>query len=281
MLPGDIVENTKAETRETAATAHKSLRGVATGAGVCVFVLWLAAWGLIRLWYGAPSGPGVFGDQFGALNALFSGLAFAGVIFAILLQRQELELQRRELELTRQELQGQKKQLEAQNETMRRQSFESTFFGLLRLHNEIVDSLAFKPPGHPSAVEGRRCFSPLWDWFGFLHQNTRGSREEVYAAFWDELGARLDHYYRNIASVLDFILTAPQNASRYARIFRSQLSEDELLLLFYHCLNPGASITLLTGIQNLPILVDVPRERLLWKHDANLLEEGPPLNPEP
>lgn len=48
---------------------------------------------------------GQFGDVFGAANALFSGLAFAGLIYAILLQREDLSLQRTELELTRQELQ--------------------------------------------------------------------------------------------------------------------------------------------------------------------------------
>ncbi len=47
---------------------------------------------------------GQFGDMFGVVNALFSGLAFAGVIYAILLQRKELQLQRQELELTRHEL---------------------------------------------------------------------------------------------------------------------------------------------------------------------------------
>ena len=35
-----------------------------------------------------------FGDMFGVANALFSALALAGVIIAILLQRQELQLQR-------------------------------------------------------------------------------------------------------------------------------------------------------------------------------------------
>ena len=35
-----------------------------------------------------------FGDMFGAVNALFSGLALAGVVFAILLQHQDLSLQR-------------------------------------------------------------------------------------------------------------------------------------------------------------------------------------------
>ncbi len=47
---------------------------------------------------------GTFGDMFGAVNALFSGLAFAGVIYALFLQRRELELQRRELAMSRNEL---------------------------------------------------------------------------------------------------------------------------------------------------------------------------------
>ena len=39
----------------------------------------------------------VFGDSFGILNSLFSGLAFVGIIITILLQRDELRLQRIEL----------------------------------------------------------------------------------------------------------------------------------------------------------------------------------------
>ena len=47
---------------------------------------------------------GQFGDLFGAVTALFTGLAFAGVIYTIILQREELRLQRQELSLTRAEL---------------------------------------------------------------------------------------------------------------------------------------------------------------------------------
>lgn len=47
---------------------------------------------------------GQFGDMFGGLNALFTGLAFAAVIYTILLQRKDLELQRLELQASRQEL---------------------------------------------------------------------------------------------------------------------------------------------------------------------------------
>jgi hypothetical protein len=42
--------------------------------------------------------------MFGVVNSLFSGLALAGVVYAILLQRRELALQREELSMTREEL---------------------------------------------------------------------------------------------------------------------------------------------------------------------------------
>lgn len=54
-----------------------------------------------------------FGGSFAFVESLFSGLAFAGVIIAILLQSQELRLQRKELEETRAEL---KKSAEAQKD---------------------------------------------------------------------------------------------------------------------------------------------------------------------
>jgi hypothetical protein len=68
---------------------------------ILVLVVGTAAiWGV----FGRPQDAGQFGDLFGGLNALFSGLAFAGVIYAILLQRRELELQRQELQQTREEM---------------------------------------------------------------------------------------------------------------------------------------------------------------------------------
>lgn len=69
-----------------------------------------------------PQQRGLFGDSYGALNALFSGLAFAGVIATLLLQRQELSYQREELELTRAELQRAASAQEATSETIAEQA---------------------------------------------------------------------------------------------------------------------------------------------------------------
>lgn len=69
-----------------------------------IFVAW-CVYGIAAYWsFGSWQDRGTFGDMFGALNALFAGLAFAGLIAAILLQRAELELQRLDLVETRKEL---------------------------------------------------------------------------------------------------------------------------------------------------------------------------------
>ena len=75
---------------------------------IAVFATVCAAWALtgtaVYFALGDWAVRGQFGDMFGAVNALFSGLAFAGLVVTIFLQRNELALQRNELELTRQEL---------------------------------------------------------------------------------------------------------------------------------------------------------------------------------
>lgn len=70
---------------------------------VIAFFVWLAI-GLLPLAFKSCKSPGEIGDMFGMVNSLFSGFALAGVICAILMQREELSLQRKELELTRNEL---------------------------------------------------------------------------------------------------------------------------------------------------------------------------------
>ena len=67
-----------------------------------VFGVWL--WTYYSLKDLDETHRGTFGDMFGGANALFSGLAFTGIIITILLQRKELSLQRQELSETRKEL---------------------------------------------------------------------------------------------------------------------------------------------------------------------------------
>ena len=69
-----------------------------------VFGVWLVSGAAIFFFVPDWSNRGLFGDMFGTVNSLFAGLAFAGVIYTIFLQRNELALQRKELVLTREQL---------------------------------------------------------------------------------------------------------------------------------------------------------------------------------
>lgn len=80
-----------------------SRREVWIGAAVAIAVLVLSA---LYAWWAWPRthSPNEFGDAFGALNTVFSGLAFAGLIAALFMQSRQLELQRQELRETKEEL---------------------------------------------------------------------------------------------------------------------------------------------------------------------------------
>lgn len=79
--------------------------GLATMIAICIL------YGII-VWNIVPEDKqGVFGDMYGAVNALFSGFALLGVVIAIVYQQQELKLQREELSETRKEFAQQTKRI--------------------------------------------------------------------------------------------------------------------------------------------------------------------------
>ena len=89
---------------------------------IAVFVIWTASIFIIPFCYPELKDRALFGDSFGVINSLFSGLAFAGIIFTIILQRKELSLQRQELKETRMELSRSATAQEKSEKQQKRQS---------------------------------------------------------------------------------------------------------------------------------------------------------------
>jgi len=87
-----------------------------------IFVIWIISIFIIPFIYSELGDRASFGDSFGVINSLFSGFAFAGIIYTILLQRKELSLQRKELQETREEL---KRSATAQEKSERQQRRQS------------------------------------------------------------------------------------------------------------------------------------------------------------
>jgi hypothetical protein len=63
--------------------------------------------------------PGTFGDTYGAVNALFAGFAFAGLIWSILQTNHELRLQKKVVLLQLKEQRESKEALDEQSETQK------------------------------------------------------------------------------------------------------------------------------------------------------------------
>ena len=249
-----------------------------------VIILWGILWALSSWGYPKIEERGQFGDSFGGINALFAGLAFAGVICAILLQKKELELQRKELEETRAEIRGQKEQLQAQNQTLQKQNFESSFFQLLSMHGEIVNSMTIpnvlvNTSGFtlvPDDYCSRECFIPLFQKLREVYEvhaeqicasnNPEEARKfmyqwakDKYEEFYRDLEPYVDHYFRHLYYVVNFVDQSDFSLEAkkfYTGLIRAQLSNEELGLLFYYGLsNRGADFRIL--IQNIALFEDI------------------------
>lgn len=80
-----------------------------------------------------------FNNMFGGINSLFSGLALAGIIITILLQKNELMLQRRELIETREELKRSAEAQEKSERALKRQAENLKISAKLSAMNTLVN----------------------------------------------------------------------------------------------------------------------------------------------
>lgn len=203
---------------------------------------------------------GTFGDQFGAVNALFSGLAFTGLIYTIILQRRDLTLQRRdlklqrqELALTRKEMEEQTAEFEKQNETLKIQRFENTFFNMLSQFQEVVNNLKVSKDFYVG--EGRDCFEKTYakneqieqsfNDFDHLSLSSIILRDGINGYKRSETPKYFDHYFRLLYRILKFVndskvITGFDEKYEYTAMLRAMLSRYELVWLYYNGLSYGA-----------------------------------------
>ena len=224
-------------------------------------IFWFA---LVIEWFPGwidESKRGAFGDSFGVVNALFSGLAFAGVIFAILLQKKELELQR--------------VAIKGEKEAFQKHNFESSFFQLLTIHNDIVNSMEMRRDN----ASGRACLSSLFRNLPSRYntakaraQNDTSKTEadilnDAFEPLFSENQSHVDHYFRHLHHIVKFVEGQRdfpkefEEKKRYTDFIRAQLSSDELGFLFYYGLSKrGTKFGVL--VKKYDFFEDVPSEKL-------------------
>lgn len=182
-------------------------------------------------------------SSFEGADSFFAAMAFAGLIFAILLQRRELVLQREELAATREELAGQRLQLERQGDLLASQQFTDSFYKLLDFHATNVRNMTFGSDGHNRGYRdvGRAVFDRIaTDLIGSpLGSGTANQRRAVAKVFITQLvretGVDVTYYLNTItALLLSLEGVTPADERRALRALRALLSQSELRVIHYH-----------------------------------------------
>lgn len=196
------------------------LLGFASYAGAILYLTWPIS-------EFSVSKSGVFGDSFGALNALFSGMAFAGVIVTVLLQRDEMHLSRLSFE---------------------RQQFEASFFHLLELYSQNLREIRIAREdsnGHYSGVDAlafllRRLKQAVAPYSP--HVLCEDGRVVYEYEIFQHAKSVLVHqarYLSTLQHLLDLVFRYADNQierERYASLIASQFTSTEFKYLFYRCL---------------------------------------------
>ncbi len=188
---------------------------------------------------------GQWGDGFGALNALFAGLAFTGALAALLMQGQAAE---------------------RQNKDYHRQRFESSYFELLALLREARREVRFRyslPYRKANKVatsseraevqtEAAAFRTALYELRYLIRTKTNAAQptkpqlERLYrVGIHGPFESTFGPYFRIVYTILrrikdDKVLTESEKI-QYSNLLRSQLTSHELALAGFNGLMPQAN----------------------------------------
>ncbi|MBC8278715.1 MAG: putative phage abortive infection protein [FCB group bacterium] len=218
--------------------------------GVAIVYFWHYSWTWIDANIaGDQAAKGQFGDMFGAVNSLFSGLAFAGLLIAIFLQHHSIQQQRKEYKLALKEFDVLIEQVSRQNyaldeqiESINKQNFGNIFFQMVSLHHEIVKSLTYKTTDR--MIDGRICFQKYYTLIdGKYSGKLKILHDTFFDDIWDSFSSdninNIDQYFRNLHKLLDIVdKTSIIDRKAYTDIIRAQLSGYELIMIFYYGIRP-------------------------------------------
>jgi hypothetical protein len=204
------------------------------GLGFCVVVL-VALVGIAVVYWFPPGWKVDHAGAYEGLGALFSGLAFIGVLYALKYQRDQLEDQRKAI---------------AQQQTeMEAQRFETSFFQLLKFQRDSMQAMRVTiGPDSTFGLVGSAAFRHVVENLSKrfvivfvpplegeqLTETVNSSFEQ--ACFSDK--SDFGHYFRTLYHLIEFVDKSPiEDKAYYAHLVRAQLSTDEIALLFYNGLS--------------------------------------------
>jgi hypothetical protein len=194
----------------------------------------------IKTEYGYPESPGVFGDSFGGVGALFSGIALIGIIIT---------------------LREQQNQILAQKSFLARSEMNDTFFKLLEIFGKVQKHIC-------ANMDDKRDSPPINDLYNSIRIDSDKSAEEIFSSFELKHKEVLDSYFRTLKYMLKFLKSNPLEDAEtrlYSNLLRTQISQEEAGLIFlnlhYRKADPSADIesrkVFISLVQHFRLLVDI------------------------
>jgi hypothetical protein len=206
-----------------------------------IIIIWSLWWMLARRFSANCTEAGQMGDMFGSLNVLFTGLAFWGLVYSIILQRRELEETKKkaeeEIALQKEQLELAKKQSTEMQEQAEMQKFDSGFWQRFRLLGDTIERVR-GPDGTTSGRTAIRLFSK-----GVTIVNCAfKDNPEPHPVLRNQITNYefLRHYYLMLLFLLRYVDEARIENSvkiEYAKAIRATLSTEEIKLIEYESLS--------------------------------------------
>lgn len=219
---------------------------------------------------------GQFGDSWGILTSIFSAFACLGVYAAWLEQREATKLAQSDSK--------------KQTAYIYSQQFESTFFQMLNFLQSIISDMDLRDNDNNVIRNGRDVFSSICkklqlecrvqghnqrlnDFEGFsLATKDKYLKfySSVYEKIYGDFNNDLGHYFRFLFSIFKYIdssLLAERDKFKYAKILRAQLSNSELLILFYNSLSDDGR-KFMTLADKFELFDNLPLSNLLSMQNA-------------
>lgn len=234
----------------------------------------IAAVFFVNLFSIGTSSFGEWGDFFGGvLNPILTFLTFMGLLITIVIQQTELKESRIELKRSADALTEQVK-------NSNKQSFESTFFKMLDTHSGIVESIDLSDKDS-NITKGRDCFTVFYRRLERKYYDRMPLTpidhdfiilKRSYKEFWLEHQHELGHYFRFLYNIVRFIKESEHEKSLYIRLIRAQLSDQELLLIFYNCIASEQGERFKPLVEEFALLDNMPTLRVLSTEHLALID---------
>ena len=180
---------------------------------LAIVILWYN-WFIIDL-FGVHRSAGTFGDSYGPLGVIISGLALVGVIITVIIQQSQIKEQRHHLA---------------------RSEMNDTFFKLLDHFDEIKQEIL------GAESDNGKEFTSLYDELvkSFL-SSSDNSDTQKYSDFYQEHAWSLNKYFRYLMYFLKYLNDHSERDGLrkgeerlYSNLFRTKISQEEQAIIYFN-----------------------------------------------